>query len=173
MNDTENETKIDDHKKLIQEFLEQKNIAIAGISKKNKPGNAIFKKFKSAGYNVVGIHPEITEFDGVVCYASVLQLPVVPDGIFLITRPDITLQIVKECIIAGIPRIWMHNMPGINPGWGGSFTLSSGSISSDAVDLAQKAGIRVVAGSCPMHYIPPVDLFHRCIRWVNEKSGTV
>jgi len=154
---------------MIEEFLAQKHIAIAGISRSNKPGNIIFKKFKNSGYQVYGIHPELHSLEGSDCYKNLADLPITPDGLFLITNPDLTYKLTKEAIILGVPRIWMHNLSGIKSN---KHTPKNSSISLSAVDEAQTAGITVIAGSCPMQHIPPVDIFHRCIRWFNDKTDS-
>ena len=161
------------NQELITEFLEQKTIVVAGISKSNKPGNAIYKKFRSAGYHVVGVHPIMTEFEGDVCYKSVLDIPFVPDGVFMVTSPEVSHKITQDCIKHGVKRIWMHNMTGVDPQWGKVFAEKNGSVEHDAVEMAKNAGITVIAGSCPMHYLPPVDLFHKCIHWMNVRTNSL
>lgn len=155
----------------IEQFLSLKSIAIAGISRSGKPGNAIFKKFVAAGYDVVGIHPYMTEFEGHPCYSSLSRVPKPVDGLFLITNPAITLELTQQAIATGVRFVWMHNMTGIHPAWGESFTKGNTSVSEEALELAKQAGIKVIPGSCPMQHIQPVDIFHKCIHWVNERKG--
>ena len=160
-----------ENKSHIEQFLALKSIAIAGISRSGKPGNAIFKKFVTAGFDVVGIHPQLTEFEGRPCFPSVTQVPGAVEGLFLITNPAVTLELTQQAIAKDVRFIWMHNMTGIHPAWGESFTKGNTSVSEEAVDLAKEAGITVIPGSCPMQHIQPVDIFHRCIHWVNERKG--
>lgn len=158
---------------LVEDFLKLKHIAVVGISRKSGAANAIFKKFKSSGYQVTPIHPTLESFEGEPCYQQVADLPTAPDGVFIMTRPDHTLEITRNCIEANVSFIWMHNMNGIHPQWAKNMASKAGSVHPDAVQLAEDAGIRVIAGSCPMQYLKPVDPFHRCIRWINEKTGSV
>jgi uncharacterized protein len=153
---------------LITDFLAEKNIAVAGISlSRTTPASHIFKKLKTAGYNVSAVNSKGGTFEGGTCYASLQDIAPLPGGVVIVTRPEITGQIIDDCIRLGINRIWIHNMTGISDvdGTGGS------SISADGVKRAREAGLFVISGSCPMQFVPPVDLFHRCVRWYCEKTG--
>lgn len=154
----------------IQKFLSLKRIAVAGISGKNSPANAIFRKFIHAGYTVFPVHPELDEFEGVRCYRRLSEIPEKPEGVFMLTRPEVSENIVDECISCGISQVWMHNMSGFQDE---KNARKSGitSVSPEAVAKAQAAEIQVIAGSCPMQFIPPVDVFHKCIRWFSSKTG--
>jgi predicted CoA-binding protein len=158
-------------KQYIRGFLNLRHLAVAGISRSNKPGNAIFDKLVKEGYRVSGIHPSITDRNGNPCYPSFTAMPVRPDGLFLITRPELTETLTVEAVKAGIPYIWMHSMTGIYPGWGAGITKSTTSVSVPAVNLARAAGCIVIAGSCPMQHLPSADIAHRCLRWINERAG--
>jgi predicted CoA-binding protein len=51
-------------KKIVDEFLLQKKIAVVGVSrKKTKLGNAIYKELKLKGYQVFPINPHINTFE--------------------------------------------------------------------------------------------------------------
>jgi len=55
-------------KKSIEEFMSQKNIAIAGVSrKKQKFGNAIYKEMVKKGFNVFSVNPNLDEYEGKEC----------------------------------------------------------------------------------------------------------
>ncbi|MCC5926991.1 MAG: CoA-binding protein [Bacteroidetes bacterium] len=156
----------------IYEFLKLRHLAVAGISRTNKPGNAIFDKLVKEGYHVSGIHPTLTDRNGHPCYPSLLAMPERPDGLFLITRPDLTESLTLEAVKAGVRYIWMHNMTGIYPGWGAGITAKTSSVSESAADVAREAGCVVIAGSCPMQHLPSADIAHRCLRWINERAGS-
>lgn len=155
----------------IQAFLSLRHLAVAGISRSDKPGNAIFDKLVASGYRVSGIHPDLTERKGQPCYPSLQTMPERPDGLFLITRPELTETLTREAVRLGISYIWMHNMTGIYPGWGAGLTAKTTSVSETAAEAARAAGCVVISGSCPMQHLPSADLPHRCLRWINERAG--
>lgn len=167
------EHETDSFHSLVKAFLELDHIAVAGVSRKSNAANGIFEKFKSTGYQVTPIHPVLELFSGVRCFANVSDMPSPPSGVFIMTRPDLTLEITRDSIQSGVRFIWMHNMNGVQPQWAKSLAAKMGSVHEEAVQLAKEAGIKVIAGSCPMHYLMPIDPFHRCIRWINERTGSV
>jgi uncharacterized protein len=156
----------------IDDFLKLRHIAVAGISRTDKPGNAIFDKLVKEGYQVSGLHPSLTERNERPCYPTLAAMPEPPDGLFLITSPDLTEALTEEAITAGVRYIWMHSMTGIYPGWGAGITRSTTSVSLTAAEKAREAGCIVITGSCPMQHLPSADIFHRCMRWVNNRAGS-
>jgi predicted CoA-binding protein len=149
-------------KERIDDFLAQKRIAVAGISaKRETTGNLIYRKLKSAGYQVVGISPTTSEFDTDQCYPDLLTLPESVDGVFIATRPAVTTELVQQCVAAKVPRIWIHE----------SLMRSQTSVSAEAVALCREHNISLIAGACPMMYCAPVDFGHRCMRWMMQVSG--
>ncbi len=75
------------------------------------------------------------------------------DGVMIITRPETTERIVRDCSVAGVRRVWMH----------GSMAKGS-SVSPAAVEYCLQHDISVIAGACPMMYGRGVDFGHTCMR---------
>ncbi len=138
----------------ITEFLKGKRIAIAGVSRDPRStANAIYRKFKASGYEVVPVNPKGGETEGVTCFTDLISVPGPIDGVFAATPPIAGVELVRQCAERGIPKIWFHR------GFG------QGSVSRDAVRECHARGITCIAGACPMMYLQPVDPFHRCLRW--------
>lgn len=146
--------KIDD---LVHDFLSQKVIAVVGVSDKRETGcNLNYKKFKSGGYRVYAVNPRISMYDGAPCYHDLNSIPEKPDAVFMLTRPDVTEQIVQQCVDLGIKHVWMHCLMGTKPG----LSKGSTSVSQSAVEMCKANGIAVIPGSCPAQFLRP-DLAHR------------
>jgi hypothetical protein len=146
----------------IQDFLAQKRIAVAGVSPNRQlTANLIYQKLKTAGYQVFPIHPNAATFDGDPCYADLASIPGGVDGVVTVTRPQVTDVIVRQCAAAGVTRVWMHQSP---------FRAGT-SVSDDAVAYCRDHGITVIAGACPMMFCAPVDVGHRCMRWLLRATG--
>ncbi|MGD8812883.1 MAG: CoA-binding protein [Anaerolineales bacterium] len=149
--------KIDD---LVADFLSQQSIAVVGVSDRRETGcNMAYKRFKDAGYTVWPVNPRLSEFDGVPCYADLRSIPEKPDAVFILTNPEITDQLVEQCIELGIKHVWMHCMMGTKPGLVTGMT----SVSQDAVDRCREQGIQVIPGSCPNQFLNP-DFGHSMMR---------
>ena len=143
-----------------KEFLSQETIAVAGVSRSGQAvGNAIYKKLKETGHTVYATHPEAETLEGDPCYRSLADMPEKPDGVVITTAPDAAKSIVEDCIAAGVPRVWMHR------------SFGQGSYSDEAEMLGREKGLTVIAGGCPMMFCEPVDVGHKCIRWIAKVTG--
>jgi predicted CoA-binding protein len=148
------------------DFLAQKRIAVAGVSRNDShhpTGNLIYRRLKATGHAVYPVNPHMQTFDGDRCHPDLRSIPEGVDGVVVVTRPEITQQIVHDCREAGVRRVWMHQ------------SLGKGtSVSPEAVEYCHQHGITVIAGACPMMYraggVNP-DFGHTCMRWISKVTG--
>jgi predicted CoA-binding protein len=152
---------------LVQDFLAQKKIAVVGVSDKRETGcNLAYRKFKGAGYTVSAVNPHLDAFEGDPCYPDLKSIPEKPDGVFILTNPKVTEQVVEQCVDLGIPRVWMHCLMGTRPGLAANMT----SVSQDAVQMCRDNGITVIPGSCPNQFLQP-DFGHTLMRLTFRTLG--
>ena len=145
---------------LVKDFLAQKKITVIGVSDKRETGcNMAYHRFKDAGYVASAVNPRISSFEDDPCYPDIKSIPETPDGVFILTNPEITEKIVQECVDLGIRYVWMHCMMGTKPGLAASMT----SVSPEAVQMCQEHGITVIPGSCPNQFLNP-DVGHGIMR---------
>lgn len=147
----------------VEDFLAQKRIAIAGVSRDNSghpAANLIYQRLKKTGHDVFPVNPHIQTFAGDTCYPDLRSIPGGVDGVVIITRPDVTERIVHDCDVAGVRRVWMHQSLG-----------KGSSVSPEAVDYCREHDISVIAGACPMMFGPGVDFGHTCMRWIMKLTG--
>ncbi len=142
----------------VDDFLAQKRIAIAGVSrnKSHHPvGNLVYRRLKNTGHDVFPVNPLMQTFEGDRCYPDLQSIPGGVDGVVIITRPETTERIVRDCRDAAVRRVWMHQ------------SMAKGSsVSPAAVEYCRQRGISVIAGACPMMFGPGVDFGHTCMRWM-------
>ena len=147
----------------VDDFLAQKRIAVAGVSRhtRHHPAAAlVYHRLMRAGHEVVPVSPHLETFEGARCYPTLQSIPGGADGVVIITRPETTERIVRDCAEAGVPRVWMHE------------SLAKGSsVSPDAVEYCRQHGLSVIAGACPMMFGSHVDFGHRCMRWLLGVTG--
>jgi uncharacterized protein len=152
---------------LVEDFLAQKKIAVVGVSDQRETGcNLAYKKFKENGYQVYAVNPRITTYDGGTCYPDLKSIPEKPDGVFILTSPEVAEQIVQQCVDLGIKYVWMHCMMGTKPGLAASMT----SVSHSAVEMCKANGITVIPGSCPNQFLKP-DFAHALMRMMCHSFG--
>ena len=147
----------------VNDFLAQRRIAVAGVSRdksQHPVGNLIYERLKKTGHEVFAVNPHMEMFAGDRCYPDLQSIPGGVDGVVIITRPETTERIVRDCTTAGIPRVWMHQSIG-----------KGTSVSPAAVDYCRQHDISVIAGGCPMMYGEGVDFGHTCMRWILGLAG--
>jgi len=147
----------------VQDFLAQKRIAVAGVSRNNNhhpAGNLIYRRLKNSGHEVFAVNPLMQTFEGDPCYPDLRSIPRGVDGVVIVTRPEVAEQIVRDCSDTGVRRVWMHGSLG-----------KGSSVSPAAVEYCRQRDISVIAGACPMMFGDGVDLGHTCLRWFLKLTG--
>jgi len=118
---------------VIQEFLKQKEIAVVGASRNPaKYGNIVFKKLRSAGYLVYPVNPRASQIEGEPAYPGLSSLPETVKAAVVVVPPEISEIIASQAIAAGFRYIWFQ----------------PGAESEIAISNLEKAGIRVIHGTC-------------------------
>ncbi|HLW86295.1 MAG TPA: CoA-binding protein [Candidatus Sulfotelmatobacter sp.] len=145
---------------IIQDFLAQKRIAMAGISRDPASFSAsLFKELCQRGYDVVSVNPNATEVQGRRCFARVQDIQPPVAGVLLMTSPEATENVVRDCAEANISRVWMYRAAG------------QGAVSVKAVDFCRERGIQVVPGQCPFMFLPKAGGIHRLHGFFRKVTG--
>jgi predicted CoA-binding protein len=146
----------------VAEFLRGRRIAVAGVSRESgQPANAVYRKLRSCGYEVFPVNPNASEVEGVRCYPDLGSIPEPIDGVVVVTHPDISLELARQCGKLGIRRIWFHR------------SFGRGSVCEAAIRECEARGVECIVGGCPLMYCAPVDFGHRCMRWWLGRRGRV
>lgn len=128
-------------KNIIDKFLENNQLAIAGVSPNaDNFGRSIMKELMKMDYHVIPVNPKYEEVEGVKTVAAPGDLPADIENLIIMTSPDVTSEIAKACIGTGIKRVWIHRGVG------------KGSYSEEAHRMLKDNGIEVVYGFCPMMF---------------------
>ncbi len=148
-------------KEAAADFLAQRRIAVAGVSRDPKmTANAIYKKLRATGYQVFAVNPQATTpLEGDTAFPSLRAIPGGVDAVLVVTPPSATAALVRECAELHIPRVWIHD--GVGPT----------SLSDDAVALAKQEGIALIAGACPLMFGPCADPGHKVMRFFKGVFG--
>ena len=94
----------------VDQFLAQRRIAVAGVSRNNNhhpAGNLIYRRLKRTGHDVFPVNPNLQTFEGDRCYPDLQSIPGGVD-VVIVTQPEVTEHIVHQCNGAGVRRVWMH-----------------------------------------------------------------
>lgn len=144
----------------VDDFLAQERIAVVGVSRdKAQPANLIYRTLRKADHQVFAVNPNAEEVEGDVCYHALSSIPGGVGGVLIATTPEVTDAVVRDCAEQGVTRVWMHR------------SFGKGSVSEGAVAFCRERGIAVIAGACPMMFLPGADIGHRCMRWMLKLTG--
>lgn len=118
----------------IELFLKSKSFAVAGASQnRSKYGNIVFRALIASGRTVSPLNPNAVEAEGYPAFASIADLPIVPESLSIVTPPYVTRQVIQQAIAAGVKNIWMQ----------------PGAEDSQGSEAARVAGLNVIDdGSC-------------------------
>ena len=145
----------------IQDFLDQNRFAIVGVSRRPKDfSRTLLREFRERGYDAVPVNPEARAMDGQPCFARLQEIQPPVGAVLLMTLPALTDRVVRDCAEAGVKRVWMYR------------AIGKGAVSADAVKFCEANGISVIAGECPMMFLPGGAWFHRFHGWVKKIAGS-
>lgn len=140
--------------KPVAEFLAGRRIAVAGVSRAgNAPANAIFRRLRDCGHEVIPVNPAAAEVEGVRCFPDLASVPGPIHGVMVVTHPAVAAAVARVAVGRGIRHVWFHR------------SFGAGSVSPEAVRECRAGGVEPIVGGCPLMYCRPVDVGHRCFRW--------
>ena len=132
-----------------RDFLSCKRMALVGLERSERGfSRAVFRELVKRGYQVVPVNPGLTEAEGVRCYPRVQDIQPPVEAALLMTPPAQTAAVVRECLQAGVHRLWLHRGAG------------AGSASPEAFALCNEAGVRPVFDLCPFMALPDAGFLH-------------
>jgi predicted CoA-binding protein len=142
-------------------FLAARRIAVVGVSRSKKDfSRMVFRELVRRGLDVVPVNPAIAEAEGRRCFARVQDVSPPADAALLLTPPASTEAILRDCLAAGIRRVWLHR--GAGPG----------TATPAALALCAASGIEVVQGLCPFMALPDAGFFpHRLHHFFRRHLG--
>jgi predicted CoA-binding protein len=139
----------------VTEFLEQKTLAIIGVSRsKKKFSNTVYKVLKTKGYKLFPVNPHTDSIDGETCFPDIQSIPLKVEGMVIVVPPSQTEKAVREAAAAGIKHVW----------------IQQGAESPGAIDFCKNNGINVIHNHCILMFADPA-LPHRCHRYLWKVLG--
>ena len=140
-------------KQLVEEFVNQKRIAVVGVSSNpRKFGTSCYTHLKERNYEVIPVNPHASEIGGEKCYTDLLSIPNKPDAALIIVPKVETEKVVKQAHKAGINLLWIQQT----------------SETKGALDFCKANKIKVISGECIMMFTEPVKSLHRFHRFINK-----
>jgi predicted CoA-binding protein len=142
--------------KQIESFLKSTKIAIVGVSRtKEKFGNQVMEQLLKIGYEVVPVHREITEINGLQVVSTISELPDDVQALCLIVPKTATDALLREALLKGIKHIWIQQ-------------FSDG---PETPNIIKESSANIITGRCVFMYTKPEGM-HRFHERVNKLFGT-
>ena len=146
---------------VIEEFLSQDRIAFVGASRDPKQfANSVYRHLRDGGRTMLPVHPDVATVEGDAAYGSLAEVPGPLGGVVVMLPSAATVDVVRQCVELGVPRVWLHR------GMGGKEPPA------EAVQACREAGVAVVDGACPLMFAAPVGGFHRFHRSILRRRIT-
>jgi predicted CoA-binding protein len=131
-------------------FLGAGRIAVVGVSRNEKDfSRAVLRELARRGYDVAPVNPALAEAEGRRAFARVQDVSPRADAALLLTAPGEAERVVRDCLAAGVRRVWFHRGAG------------AGAASPAALALCAESGIDVVQGLCPFMALEGAGFPHR------------
>jgi uncharacterized protein len=112
-----------------------RTIAVVGASSNAaRASNFVMTYLHSSvcDYDLYPVNPRETEINGIPCYPSLHDLPVVPDMVDVFRRAEDCPDIARQAVEIGASTLW----------------LQLGIVSDEAAEVALEAGLDVVMDRC-------------------------
>ncbi len=143
-------------KGIIEQFMAQKHLAVAGVSRNEKKfGSIVFHHLKKGGYAVYPVNPGMDQYHGERCYHDIKDLPAEVTALITVTNPEVTVGLVRDAAEKGIRMVW----------------LQQGSESAENIALAEAEGLMLVKNKCIMMFAEPVTSIHSFHRFLMKLFG--
>jgi len=114
---------------------DSKTIAVVGISEReDRASKYVSEYMQREGYTIYPVNPDISEWNGIKAYDSVLDLPVEVDIVDVFRHSSAVIPLAGDVVAAGAKVMW----------------LQQGVFSEQAAEIASGGGVSVVMDSCIM-----------------------
>ncbi|MGQ9918677.1 MAG: CoA-binding protein [Bryobacteraceae bacterium] len=134
----------------IEAFLALKRIAVVGVPRRAASyGRMIFRELRNRGYDVVPVHPEAEQIDGIPCAKTLAELRPPPEAVMVLTSPALYVRLGVEARAAGAAAVWFRRK-------------------GPAIE-----GVTVVDDQCPLMWLRGAGWIHRFHRTLSRWLGTL
>ncbi len=145
---------------VIDEFLAQKRVAIVGVPRDPKEfGSGLFREFRQRGYNVFPVNPKADTIEGERCYKRVQDIQPPVEAAMLLTSPNKTEEVARDCAAAGVKYVWFYGVS------------DRSAENAQAIKFCQEHGMRVIPGFCPLMYLHGTNFGHQAHGFVARIIG--
>ena len=144
----------------IDDFLAQTHIAFVGVSRESKQfANSVYRKLRDGGRALYPVNRSegTPTIEGDLAYHRLADVPDPVDGVIVMVPHGAEVDVVREAIARGIPRVWVHR------------ASARDCVPDEVRSMCEAAGAQLVDGACPLMFLEPVRGVHRLHRSMAHK----
>lgn len=144
----------------IHAFLQAKRVALVGVSHDEKDfSRSLWTELRNRGVDVVPVNPKLDALEGVEAFKDIAEVTPPVGAVYVATPANASLAVMKACVSAGIPVVWLHKGGG------------PGALDETAVAWGRSHGTQVVAGQCLHMFLDHPSWVHRFHRGIKRILG--
>jgi predicted CoA-binding protein len=141
-------------------FLASRRIAVVGVSRDAKDfSRYVLRELLARGLDAVPVSPVLAEAEGRAASPAVRDVSPAPDAALLLVPAQRAADVVRECLAAGVRKIWLHRGGG------------PGAVSEEAIAACRAGGVEPIQGLCPFMALPGAPFPHRLHGAVRRAFG--
>ena len=140
---------------LRESFWDHASFVVIGNTGKHDFPKLTYKGLKNAGKTVFAVDPSVDEVEGDKAYHDLASLPSTVEAAVLELPKDETAEWVGRVADAGVAAVWIHQQTD----------------TPEALQLAERRGLEVCAGTCAVMYVTPGFSAHSPHRWIMRLIG--
>ncbi|WP_418642960.1 bifunctional acetate--CoA ligase family protein/GNAT family N-acetyltransferase [Vibrio chaetopteri] len=161
----------------LDTLFKPSSIAVIGASRKpNRAGSVVIKNLLMGGYQgtILPVHPKYKSVNGILCYRSVSELPLVPDIAILCTRGDRNVDLINDLAVAGV-KVAIIMASDMSVPYDNDNTIEQ-----TCLRIAQQAGMKIVGPNSLGVLLPwqnfnasfsPVDCLPGKLAFISQSSA--
>jgi hypothetical protein len=143
----------------INDFLAQRTLALIGVSRKERDfSRSLLRAFRTAGCTMHGVNPKASEVRGETCFSHLRDIPVTVDGALLMLPPSALSQAIRDCLDAGVKRLWIYGTGRPQP------------LDEELRMLCRERQVSVINGFCPLMSLNNSSWPHRLHGWIARQT---
>ncbi len=144
----------------IEKFLKHGTIAFVGVSRQEKDfSRLLFREFLKRGYQGIPVNPHAAQIDDRPCLAKISGTDKNVKAAMLLTAPQQTEAVVRECLRSGVSDIWIVNRKGYE------------ALENGTKQQLKDSGVSLIAGECPFMFLEDAAWIHRFHGWMKKMTG--
>jgi hypothetical protein len=144
----------------VKRFLAAGRVALVGVSRDEKHlSRHLWTAFRERDYDVIPVHPEAGEIEGVAAASSLREVSPPPEAALVMLSGSKAEQAVEDALAVGVQQIWVYGVMGPRD------------VDADLLERMERENVNFVAGFCPFMFLENAGFGHKLHGWIWKALG--